>query len=151
MTSPAVARPAVSEQRLSLSAHGKVRYQLKTPYADGATHVMLFRASCPPPCGPAFGSRLAALVPKLRVNLTRYHGVFAPYSQYRARVTPGRRGRGNKAKAPGPEDATPVAGHAAMNRAQRLKRVFNIDIEICNVCGGNVKVIACIEDPLVIR
>ncbi len=37
-----------------------------------------------------------------------------------------------------------------MNWAQRLKRVFNIDIETCNECGGAVKVIACIEDPAVI-
>jgi len=33
---------------------------------------------------------------------------------------------------------------------QRLKRVFNIDIETCPKCGGAVKVIACIEDPVVI-
>ena len=35
--------------------------------------------------------------------------------------------------------------------AQRLKRVFNIDIETCSECGGAVKVIACIEDPVVIK
>jgi len=35
--------------------------------------------------------------------------------------------------------------------AQRLKRVFNIDIEICSSCGGPVKIIACIEDPVVIE
>ncbi len=33
---------------------------------------------------------------------------------------------------------------------QRLKRVFNIDIETCGCCGGKVKVIASIEDPAVI-
>ncbi len=38
-----------------------------------------------------------------------------------------------------------------MTWAQRLKRVFNIDIETCSECGGEVKVIACIEDPLVIK
>ena len=38
-----------------------------------------------------------------------------------------------------------------MSWAQRLKRVFNIDIEICSKCGGEVKVIACIEDPAVIK
>ncbi len=38
-----------------------------------------------------------------------------------------------------------------MTWAQRLKRVFNIDIETCNQCGGKVKVIACIEDPIVIQ
>ena len=34
--------------------------------------------------------------------------------------------------------------------AQRLKRVFNIDVEICDHCGGSVKVIAGIEDQPVI-
>ena len=40
--------------------------------------------------------------------------------------------------------------HSAMTWAQRLKRVFNIDIEVCGRCGGSVKVIACIEDQDVI-
>jgi len=31
------------------------------------------------------------------------------------------------------------------------ERVFNIDIDICSKCGGAVKVIACIEDPVVIK
>ncbi len=35
--------------------------------------------------------------------------------------------------------------------AQRLKRVFNIDIETCEQCQGPVRIIACIEDPAVIR
>ena len=146
-----IARPAVSEQRLSLTAQGKVRYQLKTPYADGTTHVIFEPLD--------FISRLAALVPKPRVNpgsspgqvLTRYHGVFAPNSEQRARVTPSRRGRANKAKVPGPEDATSVASPAAMSWALRLKRVFGIDIATCTVCGGSMKVIACIEDPAVIK
>ncbi len=38
-----------------------------------------------------------------------------------------------------------------MTWASRLKRVFNIDIETCTECGGPVKVIACIEDPVVIK
>ena len=38
----------------------------------------------------------------------------------------------------------------AITWAQRLKRVFNIDIEVCSKCGGAAKVIACIEDPAVI-
>jgi hypothetical protein len=29
--------------------------------------------------------------------------------------------------------------------------VFAIDVETCSVCGGSMKVIACIEDPLVIK
>lgn len=38
-----------------------------------------------------------------------------------------------------------------LNTAQRLKRVFHIDIETCSECGGAVKVIASIEDPVVIK
>ena len=33
----------------------------------------------------------------------------------------------------------------------RLKRVFGIDIEVCDYCAGSVKVIACIEDKAVIE
>ncbi len=39
---------------------------------------------------------------------------------------------------------------SGMTWAQRLKRVFNIDIEVCGRCGGSVRVIACIEDQDVI-
>jgi hypothetical protein len=35
--------------------------------------------------------------------------------------------------------------------AQRLKRVFAIDIEVCRRCGGKLKVIASIEDPPVVE
>ncbi len=85
---------------------------------------------------------LAGLVPKPRVNLTRFHGVFAPNSQHRARITPAGRGKGGKTTHQ-TQDRTPAQRQAAMSRAQRLKRVFNIDI--------TMKVIACIEDPDVIR
>jgi hypothetical protein len=32
-----------------------------------------------------------------------------------------------------------------------LKRVFNIAIEICEYCGGTVKIIASIQDPAMIK
>ena len=38
-----------------------------------------------------------------------------------------------------------------MTWAQRLKRVFKIDILTCTHCDGAVKVIASIEDPAVIQ
>ena len=37
-----------------------------------------------------------------------------------------------------------------MRWAQRLKRVFNIDVSICENCVGEVKIIASIEDQAVI-
>lgn len=39
-----ISRPAVSGKRLSLTPNGNIRYQLKTPYRDGTTHV-IFRAA----------------------------------------------------------------------------------------------------------
>ena len=114
-----ISRPAVSEKRLSLTTNGNIRYQLKTPYRDGTTHVIFEPLD--------FLARLAALVPKPRVNLTRFHGVFAPNSKHRAWVTPAKRGKGRKTKAlDEPEDRTPAERRAAMTWAQRLKRVFNI-------------------------
>ncbi|EJW9097990.1 hypothetical protein OC215_004877, partial [Salmonella enterica subsp. enterica serovar Infantis] len=61
-----------------------------------------------------------------------------------------KRGRGNKVRV-ADEPATPAQRRASMTWAQRLKRVFNIDIETCSGCGGAMKVIACIEDPIVIK
>jgi len=56
-------RPPVSEKRLSLLSNGTVRYELKTPYRDGTTHVIFEPMD--------FIARLVALVPKPRVNPTR--------------------------------------------------------------------------------
>jgi hypothetical protein len=69
-----ISRPAVATPRLSLSSTGKVVYTLKTPYRDGTTQVAFEGAAI---CPVDFIARLAALVPKPRVNLTRYHGVLA--------------------------------------------------------------------------
>jgi hypothetical protein len=139
-----IARPAVSEERLSLTDSGKVRYRLKTPYRDGTTHVIFEPLD--------FIARLAALVPRPRVNLTRFHGVFAPNSKHRALVTPAKRGKGSKPESTADGlEKTPPQRHAAMTWAQRLKRVFGIDIETCPACGGAVRIIACIEDPRVIE
>ena len=86
-----ISRPTVSEKRLSLTPNGNFRYQLKSPYRDGSTHVIFEPLD--------FIARLAALVPKPRVNLTRFHDVFAPNSKHRALVTPAKCGRGNKLEA----------------------------------------------------
>jgi hypothetical protein len=74
-----------------------------------------------------------------------------PNSKHRAAVTPAKRGKGNKARtADEGQDQTPAERRATMSWAQRLKRVFNIDITT-STCGGIVRVIACIEDPAVIE
>jgi hypothetical protein len=115
-----IARPAVSTQRLSLTHNGQVRYELKTPYANGTTHILFEPLD--------FIAKLVALVPRPRVNLTRYHGVFAPRSKSRALVTPAKRGTASRATARQERpDQTPAERRASMTWAQRLKRVFHID------------------------
>jgi hypothetical protein len=134
-----ISRPAVSTKRLSRLSDGRIRYALKTPYRDGTTHVVF------EPLDSL--ARLAALVPSPGVKLTRYHGVFAPNHRRRAQIVPSRRGRGGADRA-GSVAQTPK--HVAMHWAQRLKRVFGIEIERCDECGGTVKIIASIEKPEVI-
>ena len=89
-----------------------------------------------------FMGRLAALVPRPRVNLTRFHGVFSPNSKLRKYVVP---------QHPVEEPENPKPKAYSMTWAQRLKRVFAIEIEKCEKCGGPVRIIASIEDPDVIQ
>jgi hypothetical protein len=95
---------------------GNIRYQLKTPYSDGTTHVIFEPLD--------FIAKLAALVPKPRVNqprmnLTRFHGVFAPNSKCRVDVTPAKRGKGSKPHEV--DDKSPQQRHKAMTWAQQQK------------------------------
>jgi hypothetical protein len=128
-----ITRPPIATKRLSVDRRGRVIYQYKRPFRDGSTHVVLEPLD--------FIARLAALVPRPRFNLTRFHGVFAPNCKHRACIVP-HHGRGRV------DCDKPLA---PMSWAQRLKRVFQIDIETCPDCGGKLRVIACIDDPPLIR
>jgi len=94
-----------------------------------------------------FIARLAALVPKPRAHLTRYHGVFAPESPDRVQIVPSTRSAGATERG----EVSVSDRQRAMLWAQRLKRVFAIDIETCQQCGGRLRVIASIETPAVIE
>ena len=125
-----IARPAVSNEHLSVNDRAQVVYRLKHPFGDGTTHVVLDPID--------FIARLAALVPRPRAHLTRYHGVFAPNFKHRHRIIP----NPVHPSAREPQAARP----APMRWMQRLKRVFHIDIEYCGVCGGTLRVIACMSE-----
>ncbi|MGQ6516197.1 transposase, partial [Serratia sp. IR-2025] len=144
-----ITRPAISEQRLSISPQGRVRYQLKTPWRNGTTHVEWDAVD--------FIAKLAALVPPPRAHLTRFHGVFAPNANLRAQLTPSGRGKRPASDAvpvdvsAHDEPRSPEQKRRAMSWAQRLKRVFSIDVTTCAHCGGAVRIVASIEDPKAIR
>jgi len=85
---------------------------------------------------------IAALVPRPRTHLVRYHGLFAPNAKHRdhivATVTP---------RAQCADDTLEAKPNAPMSWMQRLRRVFAIDISTCPRCGGKVRVIAAITQP----
>ena len=142
-----ITRPAIAERRLSISPHGRVRYELKTPWRNGTTHVEFEPID--------FIAKLAALVPPPRAHLTRFHGIFAPNADLRVQLTPSGRGRrpaGAPADGSAPaDDRTPAERRRSMTWAQRLKRVFGIDVSTCVHCGGAVRIVASIEEPKAIR
>jgi hypothetical protein len=88
-------------------------------------------------CARAAMARPASLVPRPRLNLTRFHGVFAPNFRHRRRIVP-RQPKGRV------DSDQPLAPLSLM---QRLKHVFALDIETCSECGDRLRVLACIEDP----
>jgi hypothetical protein len=102
----------------SRHAAGQVVLKLKTPWRDGATHLVISPLE--------FIQRQAALVPRPRLHLIRFHGVLAPNAKLRAPPT------------------------SAPERAQLLKRLFDLDLEHCPNCAGELKIIASIlEQPVI--
>ena len=65
---------------MQVNAAGQVELKLKTPWRDGTTHLVLSPLE--------FMQRLAALVPRPRLHLIRFHGVLAPNAKLRSLVVP---------------------------------------------------------------
>ena len=133
---------------------GDVVLQLKSPYHDGTTHVVMSALE--------LMQRLAALVPRPRLHLIRFHGVLAPNARLRPEIIPSSGRQAGDLPVPGfpsvplnahtpsldPAEAPPPAAPARLSWARLLKRVFEIDLEHCPHCGGLWKIIADIEHPL---
>ncbi|MGH8582448.1 MAG: transposase [Gammaproteobacteria bacterium] len=75
-----ITRPAFANERLTLNRAGQVVLTLKTPYRDGTTHSVMSPLE--------FMQRLAALVPRPRLHLIRFHGVLAPNARLRPEIIP---------------------------------------------------------------
>ena len=94
---------------------------------------------------------LAAIIPRLTVNLIFYHGVLAPQAHRRSQVV--RHGR------PTPDvDARACKGNpraagtpGAWTWAALLRRVFGLDVLACPRCGSRLRVIAAVQDPLAVQ
>ena len=93
--------------------------------------------------------RLAALVPRPRLNLIRFHGVLAPNAKLRPEIIPSQP-LTDTVSSDASDDAPYHSPAARMSWARLLKRVCDIDVERCPHCGGTLKIIAAIEEPSVI-
>ena len=115
------------------------------PWDDGTTAIKLTQME--------FMEKLVALVPRPRVHLTRYHGVLGPHYKYRKQIVPQRKENPELTliAAATAADTLPQPKAKRISWARLLKRVFNIDVTICQKCQGEVRIIAAIEDPKVIK
>jgi hypothetical protein len=138
-----ITRPALANERVQTNAAGQVVLKLKTAWRDGTTHLVMSPLE--------FMQRLAALVPRPRLHLIRFHGVLAPNAKLRALVVP--QGAEAPAQAAPPAECEAGCAHhrpVRLSWAKLLKRVFEIDIEHCPNCGGELKIIAAIlEQPVI--
>jgi hypothetical protein len=122
-----ITRPAIANERLALNRAGQVVLTLKTPYREGTTHIVMSPLE--------FIQRLAALVPRPRLHLIRFHGVLAPNARLRPEIIPNVPVNVNTPSADHAE-VPPPAAPSPMSWARLLKRVFEIDIEQCPQCGA---------------
>jgi len=122
-----ITRPALGHKRLRRTPASEVVLQLKTPYRDGTTHLVMSPLE--------FLQPLAALVPRPRLHLIRFHGVLAPNAALRSQIVPGEADP-VPTTANGDGDTLAPSTRARLSWAQLLKRVFAIDITTCPQCGG---------------
>ena len=93
--------------------------------------------------------KLCAIVPLPRMHLVRYSGVLAPNAKMRKGIIPGKTRAQIKAEQEEKnKDEKPTLLQKS-SWAKLLARVFEIDISKCH-CGGELKIISVIRDPLII-
>ncbi len=140
-----ITRPALANERVQTKTAGQVVLKLKTGWRDGTTHLVMSPLE--------FMQRLAALVPRPRLHLIRFHGVLAPNAKLRALVVPRVPEAPERAAKPAECDEN-CAHHrpVRLSWAKLLKRVFDLNLEHCPNCGGELKIIAAVlEAPVIER
>ncbi len=123
-------------ERLKRNRASDVVLQLKSPYQDGTTHIVMSPLE--------FMQRLAALVPRPRLHLIRFPGVLAP--RLRSEIIPSAPVNANDTADHG--DAPHHSALARLSWARRHPGIRHRAVSLSS--GGTLKIIAAIEDPAVI-
>jgi hypothetical protein len=145
-------------ERLEPHADGRrVLYRFKRPWRDGTTHVVMDPLE--------LLEKLAALVPAPRAHLTRYAGVLAPAAKWRRLIVPESSSSAAIESAKQRETATSAVSAAISYAAspgpcrhgrnytwaERMRRVFALDVLECPRCLGRMKILAAIHSPDALR
>jgi len=140
-----VLRPPFAKERLQLRGDGRVALELQRAWHDG-TQELVFEPL-------EFLERLAAMTPRPETNLLICHGVLAPRARWRGRVVVyGRMAQEpTAALAPAPDGAREQTKPRSRTWAALMHRAFGIDVLACPHCGGRLRLIATLHDPVVIR
>jgi hypothetical protein len=129
-------RPPLALTRLTESSGGQLLYQFRRPWRDGSTALLLDPLE--------LLERLAALVPPPRRPLLAYHGVLAPRARWRAAIV----------ARTTPDDTSADAGARSRGRwtwARLLRRVFAIQVLVCERCGGPRRILGAVTEPHAVR
>ena len=117
------ARPPLAYERLTKQVDGRYLLRLKTRWRDGTSH-LLFEPT-------ELMERLAAQIPKPRVNLVLYAGVLAPHAKRRAQAVAHAR----------PEPMPPSPATETQTRGERdtwaelMRLTSGLDVLHCPRCG----------------
>jgi hypothetical protein len=142
-----LARPPLSHDRLSELPDGRLRVAFKKTWRDGTEAVVLTPMD--------LIARLCALVPPPRMHLTRFHGVFAPAAKLRADVVPVAAhdleldppqqlslfDASGYRPAPPAEVEPPPRKPGRHPWAWLLRRVFAVDVTLCDRCAGRMRIV----------
>ena len=151
-----VARPAVATERLSILPDGRIAYQLRHRWRNGATRVIFEPLD--------LVAKLAALVPPPRFNLVRYHGIFGPASRWRTQIVPFDSGETDCVRCPAGksgkrEKGRNDEGDGKLNNShsrnyswsELMLRVFELDVLKCPECGSRMRILCAVNPPDAIR
>lgn len=145
-------RSPIANSRLSEMGDGKLCYELKRPWSDGTHHVVFEPLE--------MLEKVVALIPRPWTHLVRYHGVFAPNHRLRSRVIPPPPSKSQEQNSGAIVSTTHTsASSAATGRCRRrvlpwaelMRRVFMVDVLMCQACGGSMTIISVLTDPEVVE
>jgi hypothetical protein len=150
-----ILRPPVAQNRLELMDDGRVILELKNPFWDGTSHILFEPLE--------LLEKVAAAIPRPRVNQLIYSGVLGPNAKWRKEVVAFGRaspdGGAAKTEAEGDDGQSdsedegdrPQRSRKSYTWSELMARIFLLDVLECPRCGGRMKIIAAIEEPDVIR